>query len=138
MWSSRSLLWPVPPVCLLLLAHFSPALSCSTSSFDAAYQDYPNCGRACLACPDSDYVDDFANNCDYASGECCKSQFHAVIFATWACVQQNCDSSTAQDAFDTYVNYRSTVGVPLAAADVPYVYSDSCEFKSSFFGMGVS
>lgn len=98
------------------------ATACSYSTFASIYDPYPVCARLCLACRDADYVNDFANNCNYSDGDCCLSKFQVVILDTWACVLEDCDRVDAQDAqtaFNTYVNYCSDLGFPLAQADVP-------------------
>lgn len=104
----------------------STAVACSTSSFDSPYEAYPDCAVACLACPDADYVRNFANNCDYISGDCCKTQYHNIIAATWACVrspQSGCGPAVAQQAFSVFVKYCANHSVPLATTDVPPGYN---------------
>ncbi|KIW33322.1 uncharacterized protein PV07_00179 [Cladophialophora immunda] len=99
------------------------ALICSTTTFPSIYDSYPDCATTCLACTDADYVDNFANNCDYASGDCCSSTYHTVISQTWACVSNNCgDGDLAQDAFNVFVKFCADHNVPLAAGDVPTGY----------------
>ncbi|KAK6542790.1 hypothetical protein TWF694_006732 [Orbilia ellipsospora] len=101
------------------------SLACSTTSFNETYSIYPDCAASCIACQDADYVQKFANNCDYVSGDCCSSQYHSAIAATWACVRSICgvDVKTSQDAFDLFVQYCANQSVPLAAADVPTGYN---------------
>jgi len=115
--------WETRPANLILLASaFRLSLACSYTSFDAIYNPYPDCARACLACRDPDYINDFANNCNYAKGGCCLSQFHTTISETWVCVRVNCGEKPAQDAFDVYTKHCSDLGFPLAQSDVPPGY----------------
>ena len=112
----------------VLLAAFSrlhPALCCSTATFELVYKDYPDCAAACLACEDDDYSNNFAHACNYTSGDCCQSQHHTAIGATWACVNAGCGKDLAQQAFDTFVSFCDDHGNPLAAADVPSGYEDA-------------
>jgi hypothetical protein len=106
------------------LVFTSFAQACSTSSFASVYQPYPDCAASCLACPDTDYVNNFAHHYDYTNGDCCRSKFHTVIAASWACVQQSCDGmDLAQEAFDIFVKHCRDVDVPLASVDVPQGYT---------------
>jgi hypothetical protein len=118
--SSISLRLPI----YLFLSHIFPLLSraCSQTTFPQIYNPYPDCAAQCLACPDADYVDNFAHNCDYAAGDCCRSKYHSAIAASWECVQTSCEG-IAQQAFDMFVQYCQSVGVPLAQADVPVGYA---------------
>jgi len=108
---------------LFLVTHYlSLTLSCSISNFDDTYSDYPLCARACIACPDEDYLNNFFHNCNYASGECCRSQQHASIVATWECVKLSCGDAVSQSSFDYFVKYCSDHGSPLSEEDVPPGY----------------
>jgi hypothetical protein len=120
--------------CLLILAALHRhdrlyASACDAQSFPPVYASYPDCAASCLACPDTDYVNNFAHNCDYATGDCCRSKYHTVIAATWTCVAQSCtgpadgDMALAQQAFDTFGQFCNSVNVPLAAVDVPDGYT---------------
>ncbi|OCT45242.1 hypothetical protein CLCR_06058 [Cladophialophora carrionii] len=102
----------------------SCAQACSTLSFASIYQSYPDCAASCLACPDTDYVNNFAHNCNYTNGDCCRSKFHTVIAESWACVQQSCDGmALAQEAFDIFAKHCEHVDVPLASVDIPQGYA---------------
>ncbi|KIY04154.1 uncharacterized protein Z520_00846 [Fonsecaea multimorphosa CBS 102226] len=100
-------------------------LACSTTTFPQTYEPYPDCATPCLACPDAEYMQNFASNCDYASGDCCSSKYHTVINETWACVSDNCggDGDLAQSAFDIFVPHCKNHNATLAAADVPTGYT---------------
>ena len=104
-------------LCAILLPPLAAA--CTNKTYDRAFDGYIDCVRACLACPDADYVNDFANNCNYKAGDCCKSQFHTVIGDSWDCARTKCGDGLAQKAFGTYVQHCADVGAPLAVADVP-------------------
>ncbi|KAI8724107.1 hypothetical protein NCS52_00268200 [Fusarium sp. LHS14.1] len=41
---------------------------------NATYDEYPNCAITCLSYNGTEYPNNFANNCDYASGECCMKE----------------------------------------------------------------
>ncbi|KAH7276019.1 hypothetical protein MRS44_005796 [Fusarium solani] len=50
---------------------------------NATYDEYPNYAITCLSYNGTEFPNNFANNCDYASGECCTSPYKAIIAATW-------------------------------------------------------
>jgi hypothetical protein len=108
-----------------VLVAASLAAACSTATFDTIYDPYDSCAARCLACKDADYVGDFANNCNYAKGDCCLSKFHDTITATWACARKNCDNETAQRSFDIFAKFCSERNTPIAAADIPAGYRGS-------------
>lgn len=109
----------------LLLALLPLAGACSYSTFDPIYNPYPACARSCLACKDSDYINDFANNCNYTKGECCQTKYHTSIAETWHCVRSNCGVEPSKDAFSTFVKYCKEVGSVLASEDFPQGYEAS-------------
>ncbi|KAK3689156.1 hypothetical protein B0T22DRAFT_440650 [Podospora appendiculata] len=45
---------------------------------------------------DADYTDNFANNCDFATGDYCQSKHHTVIAATWASADKSSSDTTQQ------------------------------------------
>ena len=99
------------------------AAACLNKTYDRAFDGYIDCVRACLACPDVDYSNDFANNCNYAAGDCCRSRFHTVIASSWGCAKTQCGDSLAQKAFLDFVQHCADVSVPLAVEDVPPGFS---------------
>lgn len=106
-------------LCLLLRA----ATACTTTTFNSTYKDYPDCAASCLACTDSSYSRNFANNCDFESGDCCISKYHTVIAETWSCVGTNCGDTVSQEAFSTFVQFCKDKKHALQEADVPQGYS---------------
>lgn len=107
---------------LFCLCFFSGVLSCTTSSFDSAYDAYPDCAASCLACRDDTYYTNFANNCNYSSGECCTSQYHNSIAQTWSCVSINCGDERSKEAFDIFAAFCKKMDTPLEEPDVPLGY----------------
>ena len=85
------------------------------------YDGYPDCAAGCLACKDTEYTNNFANNCDYSSGECCTSQYHTAIAETWSCVSLNCGELSSK-AFDKFVEFCKDKKQPLEEEDVPSGY----------------
>ena len=106
---------------LAVISYSRSALSCSTNVYDHAFDQYLPfpCAARCLACPNADYRDNFANNCNYSTGECCQSRHHTIIVASWQCVHELCSAAAAQDAFAVFVKHCKDVGASLAAEDVP-------------------
>ncbi|KAJ9604378.1 hypothetical protein H2200_011212 [Cladophialophora chaetospira] len=112
------------PLALSFLAFISSSQGCSTASLPPIYNAYSDCAAQCLACPDSDYVNNFAHNCNYTNGDCCRSKYHTVIAASWDCVWDSCNGmKLAQESFDAFVEHCKNVGVPLAGVDVPQGYN---------------
>ncbi|KAK3317449.1 hypothetical protein B0T19DRAFT_434995 [Cercophora scortea] len=111
---------------VMVVSLASTPLACSTDPPSGTlYNAYPDCAVSCLACKDADYTNNFANNCDFATGDCCQSKHHTVIAATWACVQLGCGAKLAQDAFNSFVDFCANLSTPLAAADIPQGYDDT-------------
>lgn len=111
---------------------FSTVLSCSSTDFDSVYDDYPDCAASCLGCRDETYYSNFANNCNYSSGDCCTSQYHNSIAQTWDCVSTNCGNQVSKDAFKTFVTFCKDNKTPLEEKDVPsgYELSDGDDKKN--------
>ena len=115
---------PLVHVSLSILLFVSSSQGCSTATLPQIYNAYADCAAQCLACPDSDYVSNFAHNCNYTNGDCCRSQYHTVIAASFDCVQNDCGGmKLAQEAFDVFVEHCNDVNVALASVDVPPGYT---------------
>jgi len=109
---------------LFVLSWAAVSQACSNSTYDSHYDRFPDCAKACLACPDGDYEHNFANNCDYANGDCCRSEQHLVIASTWECVRTlGCNPAAAQEAFDKFVDDCKGKKQQLAESDVPGGYA---------------
>ncbi|KAI0165782.1 hypothetical protein GGR57DRAFT_448716 [Xylariaceae sp. FL1272] len=119
---------------VLALIILDSVQACTTSNFDPIYDPYPLCAQSCLGCKDTDYLTNFENNCDYASGDCCSSLQHDSITATWDCVATTCGGATAQEAFDTFVRFCADKNQPLAEADVPPGYTVNVSTNSTTNG----
>ncbi|KAI5456670.1 hypothetical protein BGZ63DRAFT_428786 [Mariannaea sp. PMI_226] len=121
---------------LLGLSVLRSAIACSTNTiFNATYYDkYASCALSCLACNDTDYSYNFAHKCDYESGECCTSKYHAAINETWSCVTTACTTKASKDAFKEFETYCSTVGHNLKLEDVPEGYNSTAGTGGGFEG----
>ncbi|RSL55480.1 hypothetical protein CEP54_009355 [Fusarium duplospermum] len=89
---------------------------------DATYDEYPNCAITCLSTNGTEYPNNFANNCDYASGECCTGSYREIIAATWECVWSHCKQEKSLEAFGTFVDFCDYMGHPLRKEDIPTGY----------------
>ncbi|KAJ3516986.1 hypothetical protein NM208_g14768 [Fusarium decemcellulare] len=124
----RNMLSPL----LIILPFLLPiTLGCTTTSFNSTYDVYPDCAASCLACEDEAYTTNFANNCDYSSGECCTSQYHSAIAATWSCVRTNCDEELSLKAFKTFSGFCDEKKQPIEEQDIPEGYEAAVENKDS-------
>ncbi|KAF4468141.1 hypothetical protein FALBO_4959 [Fusarium albosuccineum] len=123
----RNMLSPL----LLMLLLLPITLGCTTTSFNSTYDVYPDCAASSLACEDGAYTSNFANNCDYSGGECCTSQYHSAIAATWSCVRTNCDENLSLKAFKTFYNYCDEKKQPIEEQDIPEGYEAAVENKDS-------
>ena len=130
----RALLVTVRGAGLLSLTVIPHALACTITQFDSTYDIYPDCARNCLACKDPDYVNNFGNNCDYASGECCTSQYHNAIAETWACVRNHCGEKLSKDAYQEFEKQCKDKEKGVKEGDTPSGYGGN----SSSGGHGIS
>ncbi|RSL92583.1 hypothetical protein CEP52_013747 [Fusarium oligoseptatum] len=87
-----------------------------------AYDEYPNCAITCLSTNGTEYPNNFANNCDYASGECCTNPYREIIAATWECIWSHCQQEKSPKAFGTFVDFCDYMGHPLRKEDIPTGY----------------
>ncbi|KAM5341617.1 hypothetical protein ACJ41O_014648 [Fusarium nematophilum] len=122
----------------LLLWVLPGAYGCSTTTFNSTYGSYPDCAASCLACEDASYSTNFANNCDYASGECCTSSYHTSIAETWDCVRTKCGEKLSLEAFDTFVDFCEEMDTPLKGKDIPEGYDSKDKDSESESGDNTS
>ncbi|KAM6532849.1 hypothetical protein FALCPG4_005897 [Fusarium falciforme] len=99
---------------------------CGTTH-NATYDEYPNCAITCLSYNGTEYPNNFANNCDYASGECCMSSYKSIITATWECVWSHCGREESLEAFGAFVDFCEDMGHPLRKEYIPTGYESVAE-----------
>ncbi|KAI8680292.1 hypothetical protein NCS57_00309300 [Fusarium keratoplasticum] len=89
---------------------------------NTTYDEYPDCAITCLSYNGTEYPNNFANNCDYASGECCTSPYKAIITATWECVWSHCGQEESLEAFEIFADFCEEMNHPLRKDDIPTGY----------------